>query len=611
MYCTIASMPTSDLISHNNLHGKLPSQLSHQSNNNMRPENQYISTTISRRLCAEASYAVLGVSGYGSTIPGYGAALQNYVGNMCNAFTSSTTSDNDSSCYVERRTRADKKGNSQNRPKPGFAQKMNPNSVVSDHPSSSSSGREMSPSSAPGSVIVNQGKPINVTSDSKTLPTEKQSRSRCRHRDETLDKTSKVKQAVDQAVQSQYLNWKNSRPWADQPQKQKGSNELQNVQSKIYRFQKTINNALSTRLETRNVNNEAMEVEHHTTLKNSYKSNSLALHSRAKGALASKTNNDSKLFGSNIHNDRSDSKKLVPASAEDTQSKLRFAHANNTTPTSDAINAAKLAKESASKKKSFLEMYEVYGIIGVGGGGMVYSGIRIGDSQPVAIKRIMREKVKRWEKIYGRSVPQEIGLMIRVNGHHGVIKLLDWYECLDSFILVLERPKNSVDLFDYIREVGRMTEKEACMIFRQVVSAVHHIHARGVVHRDIKDENIVLNRDTGESKLIDFGCGTLLHENQYKDFSGTPEFYPPEWFNQHYYKGKTAAIWSMGVLLYDMLCGEIPFKSKQKIGQGKLEFKVSLSSEAKHLISWMLAVNPESRPNINEILQHPWVTLRR
>nr|CAB3264886.1 serine/threonine-protein kinase par-1-like [Phallusia mammillata] len=267
----------------------------------------------------------------------------------------------------------------------------------------------------------------------------------------------------------------------------------------------------------------------------------------------------------------------------------------------------KSASVELNAKKSFLETYDVLGVIGVGGGGMVYAGTRTTDNHPVAIKRIMREKVKRWERIQGRTVPQEIALMIRVNGHQGIIRLLDWYECLDSFILILERPASSVDLFDYIREVGRMNEKEACMIFRQILTAVYHIHTRGVVHRDIKDENIVLNRDTGEAKLIDFGCGTLIHEHPYRDFSGTPEFYPPEWFNEHYYNARTAAIWSLGVLLFDMLCGEIPFKSKTKIAQGKFDFKGNVSSEAKHLITWMLSFKPESRPTLVDIMQHPWI----
>lgn len=272
---------------------------------------------------------------------------------------------------------------------------------------------------------------------------------------------------------------------------------------------------------------------------------------------------------------------------------------------------AKTVSKSSSgsnSKKTFLDLYEAYGVIGVGGGGMVYAGRRITDKLPVAIKRVMREKVKRWEKVQGHNVPQEIALMLRVYGHEGVIKLVDWYECLDSFILIMERPENSIDLFDYIREKGKMNETEAKIIFQQVLRAAQHIHSCGVVHRDIKDENIVLNRETGAVKIIDFGCGTLLKSAPYRDFSGTPEFYPPEWFKKRYYYARSAATWSLGVLLFDMVCGEIPFKSKEKIMENKLTFKHHVSDEVKDLIKQLLHTNPEKRPTLDQVMKHPWMS---
>lgn len=275
------------------------------------------------------------------------------------------------------------------------------------------------------------------------------------------------------------------------------------------------------------------------------------------------------------------------------------------TTSSRSSTTNKLVQEPS--KKTFLDLYEAYGVIGVGGGGMVYAGRRITDKLPVAIKRVMREKVKRWEKVQGHTVPQEIALMLRVYGHEGVIKLVDWYECLDSFILIMERPENSVDLFDYIREKGKINEHEAKIIFKQVIGAVAHIHSSGVVHRDIKDENIVLNRETGAIKIIDFGCGTLLKAAPYRDFSGTPEFYPPEWFKKRYYYARSAAIWSLGVLLYDMVCGEIPFKSKEKIMENELRFKHDVSDEVKDLIHQLLNAVPEKRPTIDQISKHPWM----
>ena len=88
--------------------------------------------------------------------------------------------------------------------------------------------------------------------------------------------------------------------------------------------------------------------------------------------------------------------------------------------------------------------------------------------------------------------------------------MFEWHERTNAFVLVMERPQPVIDLFDYLNQSGALPEATARSIFRQIAQAVLHCHANGVVHRDIKDENVLLNLRTSEAKLIDFGCGTVL-----------------------------------------------------------------------------------------------------
>jgi serine/threonine protein kinase len=138
----------------------------------------------------------------------------------------------------------------------------------------------------------------------------------------------------------------------------------------------------------------------------------------------------------------------------------------------------------------------------------------------VAIKHISKEKVPEWVKCNGHVIPMEIYLLEKVSRVKGVIQMLDFYEKQDSFILVMEYPEPVMDLFDYITEKGALKEDIAKTFFNQIVTCLQQVHQCGVVHRDIKDENILVDMKNGALKLIDFGSGTLLKEGVYTDFHG-------------------------------------------------------------------------------------------
>jgi len=123
-------------------------------------------------------------------------------------------------------------------------------------------------------------------------------------------------------------------------------------------------------------------------------------------------------------------------------------------------------------------------------------------------------------QINGKLVPLEVALLLKVDHISSVVSLLDYYDRSDSFVLVLERPDHSVDLFDYITERGPLSESTARDFLRQVVDMALNVHDCGVVHRDLKDENLLVELDNSRLRLIDFGSAAFYKDEVYTEFEG-------------------------------------------------------------------------------------------
>ncbi|KAK0399583.1 hypothetical protein QR680_003121 [Steinernema hermaphroditum] len=255
----------------------------------------------------------------------------------------------------------------------------------------------------------------------------------------------------------------------------------------------------------------------------------------------------------------------------------------------------------------FKKNYKLGPEVGRGGFGTVYSAFR-GDGTPVAVKFVGRNNVTDMWDLDERQVPLEIVLLNKCTAIEGVVTLLDWYERNDGYVIVMERPSPCTDLFDYISDRGALDETLARNFFKQIVDTAIACAQVGVVHRDIKDENLVVDLRTGNLRLIDFGSGAFLKKEPYTDFEGTRVYSPPEWILNAKYDGLQATVWSLGILLFDMVSGDIPFHRDSDIICGGLRWRNQVSELCKDLIQKCLAYNPNERIQLHKIAEHPWLS---
>ncbi|KAL7889481.1 hypothetical protein AOLI_G00017390 [Acnodon oligacanthus] len=220
--------------------------------------------------------------------------------------------------------------------------------------------------------------------------------------------------------------------------------------------------------------------------------------------------------------------------------------------------------------RKYVQLYR----LGEGGFGSVYAGYRRDDLLPVAVKHIPQNKVRRIN-VEGEAVSRQT--------RGASVALLDWCELQDKLVIVMERPEPSKDLTDYVYESGGyLLEEEGKVILRQLVEGMIDIHSKGVLHRDIKPENILIQMDPEglQVYILDFGCGNVLTEDPYTSYYGTPEYTPPECFLGGSYQAEPCTVWQIGVVLFFMLIGHLPFYTSEEIISEEPDIQGQLSQGA-------------------------------
>lgn len=221
----------------------------------------------------------------------------------------------------------------------------------------------------------------------------------------------------------------------------------------------------------------------------------------------------------------------------------------------------KFIKEHIEKTKELpptnLEYYKFVKLIGKGAFGKVTLGIHKLTGKYVAIKTIdktlIQDDYSRWK------VLQEVHLLKKI-WHSNIIRLLEVFESQKHLLMVMEYAGGG-DLLKFLKERGPMKESDAKFVFKQIVYGLSHIHCWSVLHRDIKLDNILLDCVTGV-KICDFGVSKIMKKGVLVNEScGTPAYLAPEIVKEEGYWGFSVDVWSLGVLLYAMLQGTVPFKA--------------------------------------------------
>lgn len=207
---------------------------------------------------------------------------------------------------------------------------------------------------------------------------------------------------------------------------------------------------------------------------------------------------------------------------------------------------------------SGLDHYKFVEEIGKGAFGKVYLAIHKLTGKFVAIKVIERGQLE--DKYARKKVFQEVYILKKIR-HSNIIRLYEVFENKKHIMMVMEYAGGG-DLYHLVKKSKHLTEDETKYIFKKLVHGVAHCHCRSVLHRDIKLDNIILDGEGGV-KICDFGVSRLVTRNEViQEQCGTPAYLPPEMASNSEYSGFSVDVWSLGILLYAMLQGTVPFKAR-------------------------------------------------
>ena len=257
--------------------------------------------------------------------------------------------------------------------------------------------------------------------------------------------------------------------------------------------------------------------------------------------------------------------------------------------------------------QNILFEYSIKDTIGKGTFSKVKLGINKSTGEKVAIKILEKRKIK--NKNDQIRVERELNILKKIN-HINIVKIIQTKEDQENIYIIMEYI--NYDLFLHIINNKRLDEKESSFYFFQLIQGLEYIHLLNIVHRDLKPENLLLTKNR-ILKIIDFGLSNYFTGKELLITPcGSPSYTPPEMIKGCKYNGFAVDIWSIGIILYGMLCGYLPFEERdnkalfKKILKCKINYPKFISHNASNLLKKILVANPEKRISIKEIKIHPF-----
>ncbi|XP_073466604.1 MAP/microtubule affinity-regulating kinase 3 isoform X7 [Aquarana catesbeiana] len=301
---------------------------------------------------------------------------------------------------------------------------------------------------------------------------------------------------------------------------------------------------------------------------------------------------------------------LPTVNERDTENHTSHGDGRQDVPTRPSRSGARNRNSIAScaDEQPHIGNYRLLKTIGKGNFAKVKLARHILTGREVAIKIIDKTQLNptSLQKLF-----REVRIM-KILNHPNIVKLFEVIETEKTLYLIMEYASGG-EVFDYLVAHGRMKEKEARSKFRQIVSAVQYCHQKHIVHRDLKAENLLLDADMN-IKIADFGFSNeFTVGNKLDTFCGSPPYAAPELFQGKKYDGPEVDVWSLGVILYTLVSGSLPFDGqnlkelRERVLRGKYRIPFYMSTDCENLLKRFLVLNPTKRGTLEQIMKDRWI----